>query len=695
MSASPTHLPFLLEVGTEELPHGVIDPALEALEDAFRSRCEKLGLEHGRVTAHGTPRRLALLVSELLCRQPDREETVLGPPLSVAHDAEGKPTRAAEGFAKKTGVDVSELVVRPGKKGNVLAAVVEHPGRPTAEIFSEVLPQIISGLPFPKRMRWENSRFAFSRPIRWLVALLGGEVVPFELAGLRSSAASRGHRILAPAPFELAGAPVYVDAMKQRFVLVDRDERRRRIASGLDTLCEAGSRVVEDEELVDTVTHLVEWPHPALGSFDEDYIELPREILTTVLRHHQKIFAVEDTETGALKPSFAVVLGTEPTDVDLTLQGNARVIRARLEDARYFYEDDRKKPLADRAEDLSGIVYLKGMGTMLDRAERLSELASGICAEIAPEATDAARRGARLCKADLSTAMVYEFPELQGIMGRIYARHDGEPEEVCEAVFEHYQPRFAGDELPAAAVGAVLALAERADAIASCFAKGLVPKGSQDPYALRRAAIGSIRILEERGWALGWTQLLTLAAQAVAGQGHDTSGVVEQATEFVRARARVHLSSSLPVDLVDAVLAIGCDVPADLRSRAEALHEARSEGWFDGAAVAFKRIQNISRDHPDASFDEAGLEEPAEKSLVAAFSGTSSGLRAALEAGEHRKALTFLSELRPHVDRFFDDVLVMTDNEALRKNRLGLLRTLADDFGKVADFTRIQADATP
>jgi len=335
------------------------------------------------------------------------------------------------------------------------------------------------------------------------------------------------------------------------------------------------------------------------------------------------------------------------------------------------------------------------MGTMLDRAERLSELASGICAEIAPEATDAARRGARLCKADLSTAMVYEFPELQGIMGRIYARHDGEPEEVCEAVFEHYQPRFAGDELPAAAVGAVLALAERADAIASCFAKGLVPKGSQDPYALRRAAIGSIRILEERGWALGWTQLLTLAAQAVAGQGHDTSGVVEQATEFVRARARVHLSSSLPVDLVDAVLAIGCDVPADLRSRAEALHEARSEGWFDGAAVAFKRIQNISRDHPDASFDEAGLEEPAEKSLVAAFSGTSSGLRAALEAGEHRKALTFLSELRPHVDRFFDDVLVMTDNEALRKNRLGLLRTLADDFGKVADFTRIQADATP
>jgi glycyl-tRNA synthetase beta chain len=695
MSQSAVHLPFLLEIGTEELPHGVIDPALDALEDTFRAKCAELKLDHGAITTHGTPRRLALLVSELLCGQPDREETVLGPPLSVAHDADGKPTRAAEGFAKKVGAAVEDLIVRPGKRGDVLAAVVQHPGRPAAELLGEALPKLITGLPFPKRMRWESSRFTFSRPIRWLVALLGDEIVPFELADLRSGATSRGHRILAPEPFELAGAPVYVDALRQRHVMVDRAERRERIVFGLATLCDEGARVVDDDELVETVTHLVEWPHPALGSFDERYIELPREVLTTVLRHHQKIFAVEDTETGDLRPSFAVVLGTEPADESRTLVGNARVIRARLDDARFFYEDDRKKPLADRAEALSGIVYLKGMGTMLDRADRLEKLAARVCEETAPEAKANARRAALLCKADLTTAMVYEFPELQGIMGRIYAGHDEEPDEVCQAVFEHYQPRFAGDDLPATAAGAVLALAERADAIVSCFAVGLAPKGSQDPYALRRAAIGSLRILEERGWSFGWTRLLELAAEGVAAQGHSTEGVVEQATGFVRARARVHFTSSLPVDLVDAVLAIDCDVPADLRSRAEALHAARSEGWFDGAAVAFKRIQNISRDHLDASFDEALFEGPAESSLVDAFRGASGGLRAALEAGEHRKALTFLSELRPHVDRFFDDVLVMTDNEAVRKNRLGLLRTLADDFGKVADFTRIQADATP
>ncbi|MBR56958.1 MAG: glycine--tRNA ligase subunit beta [Myxococcales bacterium] len=692
MSVGETNSQLLLEVGVEELPPGTISSVVKAFDDRVKAALESWGLQAGSSTTYATPRRIAVQVSGVQTQQPDRSEMVLGPPVSIAYDDEGNPSPAAAGFARKVGVEVDKMSVQPGKRGDVLAAEVHIVGQSAVTLLADALPEIIGGLPFPKKMRWEASGLAFSRPIRWVLAVLGDQTIPFTVGDVQSSNQTEGHRFLAPGTFVLESPDSYQEALRSRYVLADMGERKSRIEEGLAALETNDIKVVPDPALVDTVTNLVEWPETALGSFPSSYLALPREVLITELRQHQKIFAIEDAN-GSLVPHFAVVMGTQPADVEGVLRGNARVIRARLEDGQFFYDEDRKTRLEDRIDALDKVLYLKGLGSVKERTERLVGLSRAIAEQVLPDSVDDCARTAHLAKADLVTLMVNEFAELQGIMGRYYALHDGESETVAQAIEEHYRPRFSGDAIPGSTVGAVVALADKVDAIAGCFAVGLIPKGSQDPYALRRAAIGILRILEDTRLNIGFRGLLTMAFQQLEAQGVDiTAGMQTGASEFVEARVRVLYSERYTHDLVDAVLAVGCEQPHELMARIEALQLARTEGWFDEAAVAFKRIQNISRDHSQSAYDTDQLVDPAEKALDTAFRQAQTSLQDALSMSDHKLAISILGDLRPSVDTFFDEVLVMADDPGVRNNRLSLLRALANDFSRVADFTRIRAD---
>jgi glycyl-tRNA synthetase beta chain len=685
-------LPFILEIGSEELPQSFIEPAATALAEQFAKLAEDEKLSYSSVQSFGTPRRLSLLVHDLSAQQSDRFEEILGPPISVAYTPDGSPTKAASSFAERVGVPVQGLVSRPGKRGEVLAAVVHHVGRNTGEVLSERLPLLISALTFPKTMRWEMSGFRFARPIRWIVALLGDEVIPFEVAGVAAGRESRGHRLLSNHPVELRDPQNYVTELLRHWVMVDPSARQERIAEGITQLSDGEYRVVPDEELLRITANLVEWPRVALGEFEKHSLVLPRRVLTTVLRHHQKIFAVEDSG-GNLTNRFAVVLGTEPSDLAQVLKGNARVIRARLDDAYYFFTADSKRPLDDRVKDLARVIYLKGLGSVLDRTERLK-----VCVElwadlVRPGLRDTVVRAAHLSKADLTTSMVFEFPELQGVMGHYYALLSGETPEVAQAVEEHYKPRFAEDSLPSNDVSALLALADKAETIAGCYALGLQPKGGQDPYGLRRAAIGLVRILEDRGYDVSFRTIIDDAFGSLERDGIPVSTEERNAAkEFVEARARVIYSERFAPDIVDAVLASGHTVPHNIVGLLEALHRARIEGWFDSAAVAFKRIQNISRNAAEATYDAGSLTEGAELDLEAAFTKSLAQLNMALEQRDYAQALSVLVHLKPAVDNFFDKVLVMTDDQVLRRNRLGLLRVIAANFFRIADFTRIREE---
>lgn len=683
---------FLLEIGTEELPANVIDPAVAAVSNNFREMAAAEGLTHGTIRTFSTPRRLAILVSELTDWQADRTEEVLGPPLSVARDAAGNPTQAALSFAQKTGLSVDDLVVRPGKRGDVLAAVIRTPGRPARDVLMEMLPKVVSSIPFPQTMRWESRGFRFSRPVRWLVALLGSEVVPFGIADVTAGRQTWGHRVLAENPRVISDAESYEETLLEAHVVADSQRRAGQIAEGLASVMEQGYQVVADDELLAAVNNLVEWPHVALGTFAEGYLELPREVLITMMRYHLKVFAVEDTG-GRLVNRFAVVLGTEPRSVELTLKGYVRVIGARAEDARFFYTEDTKKRLEERVGDLNGMLYLKGLGTVLERTRRLEKITLELSGHVEPLLSIPAVRAAHLCKADLTSLMVNEFPELQGVMGYLYALHDDENQDVANAIRDHYRPRWSGDVLPSNDISAIVALADKADAIAGCFTLGMIPKGSQDPYALRRAAIGILRILEERRYKIGYRGLLDIAFATIAEHNFDVPSTArEGAYGFVESRMRVLFSERFPDDLVNSVIATRTDIVSDVAARLEALQGARQEGWFDAAAAAFKRIQNITKNQTDTSYNPEILNEPAEKELLNAFQESSAELDSALAAGDYVRALSVLAKLKPRVDRFFDEVFVMAEDAQLRSSRLGLLKALGANFTRLADFTRIQVD---
>jgi len=680
---------LVFEVGTEEMPAGFIPQALKALEERFSRWLEEERIGFEGLRALGTPRRLALvaLLEEI---QRPLETLKVGPPKKVAFDLEGRPTKAAEGFARQYGLSPEDLVVVETEKGEYVAVKLRAEGRPTAELLREFLPRLILEIPLPKAMRWSDKALRFIRPVHWILAVFGGEPLSLELDGIPSGSMTYGHRFMAPGPIEVRDIKGYIEGLRGAFVLVDPEERRGRIREEVERAARSvGGTPLLEEGLLEEVTNMVEWPVAVAGRFDPTFLSLPREVLITAMEHHQRYFPVVDPE-GQLLPHFVAVSNTLARDMEVVRRGNERVLKARLEDARFFYQEDLKVPLKDRVERLKGVIFQAKLGTLYDKAERLVGLSARLAEVLCPAKVELVRRAALLCKADLVTEMVGEFPELQGVMGREYALKSGEDPEVAQAIFEHYLPRFSGDRLPETETGAILSLAEKLDNLVGCFSVGLLPTGTSDPFALRRQAMGLIQILMAKGYrlslkeAIGWAFEL-LGARAERPEARD------EVLAFILGRFEgIMASEGYEKGEIAAVLEVQGDDLVDASKRIRALHAFRSTEDFESLAIAFKRVANIlkGQSYPD-SVEEDLLKEREEEALYRAYLAVKKRVEPLLEKEDYQGALSVLVELRPTVDLFFDKVLVMTEEKALRENRLALLGALWRLFRGIADISKV------
>jgi len=682
---------LFVELGCEELPAGYVTSALAELGPRLGQALAVARLEHGATRVYGTPRRLAV-VTTVATRQKDVAETLTGPPVSAAFDKEGKPTKAAEAFANKLGIDVGALEKVQTEKGMYLAGRRSEAGRAARDVLPNLVGELLGGFKFKKSMRWSTLEQTFARPVRWLVALFDGEVLPVECFGCRAGRRSVGHRFLAPQAFDVAGSAEWLAQLRGRFVVPDVEERRQLVEAELARVeREAGARRVPDPALIEEVTQLVEYPTAVLGSFPPSFLDLPREVIVSSMRAHQRFFAFEAAD-GRLHPVFATIAGTVVRDAAVVRAGNERVLRARLEDARFCHEEDRKHTLDERARRLEGVVFQAKLGTVAEKVARIRAVAAKLAERLGADAGQV-DRAAQLCKADLVTRMVGEFPDLQGVMGRDYALREGAPGEVADAIAEHYLPRGASDALPRGDLGAIVGLADRIDTLVGCFAVGLEPTGSADPFALRRAALAIVAVLLGRGWSvpLGWL------AETAASVGYGKpafAAAVPQVVEFVRTRLRGVLAEKHPPDVVEAVLAVQGDDLPDARARVEALAELRKRDDFEPIGVAFKRVANLLRTSKASDalseFDAALGTDPAERALHDRWRDVSARVRPLVEAKDYGAALTALADLRAPVDRLFDTVLVMAPEPGVRANRLALLALVGAAFSGIADFKLLQ-----
>ena len=681
---------FLLEVGTEEIPDWMIEGALKDLEKRFRETLDKSGLAEGvSIRTAATPRRLTLMGEGLAAGQADRQETLSGPPKQIAYDDDGNLTKAGLGFAKRAGVEPSELTAGDDGKLRVERTVK---GRPTAEILSESLAEIILGVYFPKTMVWAGkSGPRFIRPIRWLVALLDGKVVPFEIAGVASSNTTHGHRRLGKANLHVSSASDYEKKLDENAVVLEASDRRRRIEEGCEQEFPSGgaAQVRSNEKLLRVLTYLTEFPTVIRGDFAESYLELPDEVLETVMLVHQKYFAVADSKTGKLVNSFIAVanLGGDP-DGEIR-RGNERVLRARFNDAQFFWSTDLKKTLAERVEDLKAVTFQAQLGSYRDKTQRMRAIAAKLAeaAGVPTETARAADRAAELSKCDLTTGMVGEFPELQGQMGGLYAAEQGEPQEVADAIYHHYKPAGASDDIPPTPAGWLVSIADKLDTLGGMFRLGSIPTSSKDPFALRRAAAGVVRIVLEGKLLVGLTALADMA-----GAGENTAAL----RDFLVERLRFTLAEQgAKYDEINAVLAAGDDSPVDSALRCEAIAKVRPTENFEPLAVSFKRIRNILEKaggvdaHAAKPVDESLLEPGAEQELYDAFKHEAATAKRLQEAGDYYSGLVNIASLRPAVDKFFDDVLVMAKEDNVRENRLAFLAQLLRELSGIADFSEI------
>ncbi len=715
---------LVFEIGTEELPPQAAWDGARQLRDAAEAELRSARIATGNVTAYSTPRRLVLIAEGVAARQADLVREVRGPAVKVAFTPDGRPSPAAEGFARAQGVGAGALERRATPQGEYVYAVRREPGAPTVAVLAELLPKLAGGLSFSKPMRWGTGTVRFARPVRWLVALFGRQVVACEFAGVRAGRKTRGHRSLHPRPISVPDAAAYDDALRGGSVLLDPSERRERIVKAArDEAAAVGGHPVLDEELLHETVQLVELPMVFAGRFADDFLELPREVLITVMQHHQKYFAIEDAH-HTLMPAFLAVRNGDARGLEIVREGNEWVLRARLADARFFFEDDRKRTLADRVASLAGLVFLEKLGTMAEKTNRLAELARALGPRLGLDSAAVAilTRAAHLSKADLVTQMVRELPELQGIMGGIYARLDGEPEGVGDAIRDQYLPR--GADLPRTAAGASLALLDKLDTLVGALSVGLVPTGSQDPYGLRRAANGIIAIVLAQNIRLS---LAVMCRAALAAYGvTDAARQAHVETEtlvFLRQRLRtVLIEEGISYDVVDAALeasASGPFAPAPIdpqdavaaAARARALAAFRRRPEFAGLYAAFDRASRIV---PKGFVGEPQAElirVPAEQGLREAVhsighalgaiwqrggASAASGEDADALSGRYEATLARLSGAAPAVDRFFTDVLVMDPDEAVRRNRLALLAEVVDLVRPYADLTRVVVgDAKP
>lgn len=685
---------LLVEIGTEELP----PKALNKLSDAFAAGIEnglkEAGINYAKVNAYASPRRLAVLINQVDEAQADRDIEKRGPALKAAYDKDGNATKAAQGFAQGCGVDVSELQTMSTEKGEWLVFRELEKGRPTTELVPDMVNQALAKLPIPKRMRWGDRDAEFVRPVHWIVMLFGHDVIDAEIMGIQSGRDSRGHRFHHPEVINLQSPEDYIHRLKSPgYVMVDREERLQTIKQQAEQTAEKlGGKAIIDEDLLQEVTALVEWPVAVAGDFDKEFLEVPAESLISSMQDHQKYFPVVDAD-NALMPHFITISNIESKDIAKVKDGNERVIRPRLGDAKFFWEQDGKKKLESHIDSLDKVVFQAKLGSVGDKSRRVASIAESIATELGEDAALAKRAGL-LSKCDLMTEMVNEFTDLQGIMGRYYAQNDGEDQRVADALDEQYMPRFAGDQLPAGRIGQILSLADKLDTLLGIFAIGQKPSGEKDPFALRRAALGVLRILIECKLDLDLQILLKHVAQQYAAEVK-AKAAIDDVVHFMLDRLKVYYTSQqVGVDVYDAVLALKPTRPLDFDRRIHAVNEFIKLDAAESLAAANKRIGNILK-KIDGELPHLInldlLQEKAEQHLHDELQRIAAEVTPELDAGNYADALQQLAALREPVDAFFDQVMVMADDDALKHNRIALLSQLHGLFIKAADLSRLQA----
>jgi glycyl-tRNA synthetase beta chain len=688
---------FILELGVEEIPASYFGPAMAYLEERLTKELSGSGLPFTKTRAWSGPRRLALGIWGLADRQLDLEEEIIGPPLSSAFDANGSHTKAALGFAKGQGVSVSDLFTVNTPKGAYLAVKKSRAGRPTAQALTELIPNILSSLPFPKLMSWGDGAHQFVRPVHWLLAVYGGETLPLTFCGVNAGKVSFGHRFLHPGPVVITSPDEYPVRLAEAHVLADYQERRAMVKKEiLEAAISSNSdlRVVADEDLIDEVTNLLEEPVAILGHFDSHFLELPTSVASTVMKEHQRYFPITDSQ-GRQAPYFVAVNNTRALDMEVVRRGHERVLRARLEDARFYFQEDRKTKLAERVEDLKGVVFHHLLGTSWEKVCRFKELALDLTTLTNPEQKNVVARAADLCKCDLVTGVVGEFPALQGLMGYEYALADGEEPEVAKAILEHYLPNRSGGELPTSVAGAILSVADKLDTIVGCFSVGLLPTGAADPFGLRRQALGVILICLERQWSWSLEDYIEKAILGLGSLVKTPAKEVRQKTlEFFKVRLKSHLLTlGVAPDSAEAVLGLYGHNPSATVGRALALEELKQRDGFRDLAQTFKRVVNIikkfgARDEL-VSLDLLTL--PAEQDLRHAAEVISGEAQELIHKGDYAGLLGRVATLKGPVDIFFDQVLVDDPQPDIKNARVALLAQVSQVFELVADFSRISA----
>lgn len=679
---------LLLEIGTEEVPAHVMPGILSQLKENAAKTFEELRIEYKNIKTLGTPRRSAMLVEGLAEQQADLYKENRGPAVNIASDADGNPTKAAQGFARGQGVKPEELVTKDG----YVYAMVHEKGGQTVDLLGDTLKGLVDGLNFPNNMHWADLDYKFIRPLRWLVALYGQDVIDFEVANVKSGRTSRGHRFLSEGDFEIANAEDYVEACRKASIIVDQNERCEMIRQQIAEVAAAnGGQAEVNEDLLEEVLYLVEYPTALCGKFDEKYLALPAEAVITPMRDHQRYFPV--LKDGQLLPLFITIRNGGKEHLETVQHGNERVLRARLEDAQFFFDEDRKKTLEQHGEKLKTVVFQDGLGTIYDKALRLEVLAGYIADAIGANEQDKkdAVRAAKLAKADLVTGMVTEFTELQGVMGREYALLDGETKAVAQAIDEHYMPRFAGDSQPASVAGRIVSLADKIDTIVGTFSRGLIPTGSQDPFALRRQALGIVNMLKEAQYHISLSQLVAKAMELlkIADAGQQAK-LQNDVADFMKLRLKnVLADAGIRYDVVDAVFVTVDDIYG-VFLRAQAVNEAVKQD-MEKTIQAFVRTGNIARKAEDvqAAVEADLLAEQVEKDLCKAYEAAAAKVEKEIAAQDYAGAIATLSQLAAPIDAFFDGVMVMDKDEKIKNNRLGLLKLVDKMVCQVADFSKI------
>ena len=680
---------LLLEIGTEEIPAHAMPPILNQLKDLAEKNLTESRIKFGAVETLGTPRRLTLLVKDVAENQADVEEEKRGPSVKIAVDAAGNFTKAAVGFARGQKINPENLITKDG----YIYAVIHERGKASTEIFQTLLPKIICDLSFPNNMHWGDLDFKFIRPLRWIVALFGAEIISFEVANVKSGKTSRGHRTLSDGDFEINSADSYISDCEKHFVIVDQNKRRAMIVAQIEKVATArGGKAEISDELLEEVLYLVEYPTALSGDFETKYLKLPPEAVITPMRDHQRYFPVK-TADGKLMPIFITVRNGGSDYLEIVQHGNERVLKARLEDAQFFFNEDRKKTLNEHREKLKTVVFQEGLGSVYEKTERLVKLSEKICEllgdKISVDDKKNVLRAAELSKADLVTGMVTEFTELQGVMGREYAKLDGENSEVATAIDEHYMPRFAGDSQPKTTAGKILSLADKIDNLVATFSRGLVPTGSQDPFALRRQALGIVNLLNEAHWAISIFEIVELAMDLL--KVTDSVGrekIQNDVAEFMRLRVKNFLSNSARYDVIDAVIENVDDIYT-LTLKAAALENFLQTPDAVKNIQSFVRVSNLAKKADSAEIDETLIKLEAEQKLYQAFNAVKVVAGELIAKKDFNGALAALKKISAPVDGFFDVVMVMDENLEIRKNRLALLKSIDNLLAEIANFSKL------